>query len=573
MEQFGNLNNAMRSEDHLKSGASLKNLMIKGRIILILFLFGASVCNAQMNAKYDKKFAYSEGIAIVQIGDKFGYIDEAEKEITPVKYDATGAFKEGMAKVKLNDKWGFIDKTGKEITPVKYDSETDFEEGVARAKINEKIGFINKAGKEITSFKYDKANAFKDGIAIVVLNDKRGCIDKTGKEIIPVKYDQINQFQNGIARVTLNEKLGYIDKTGKEITPCKYDKADNFSDDTDIAFVKIGDKYGIVSRNGEITPPKYDNITTISKGIVVVKQNEKYGFIDETGKEIITSDEVWVKDIPIDNTNTGTKPYIFEKISNFINDFQKLTLSVINTKGDKSGFNAIVGQLYDYDTEKSTKGWVSIFYEFGTEDLHANQFDFLDFESGKILANVVGKEEDYRRYVNWVKLFLDSTINKSSILEKSPRLVAHLKYDDISTWWSDGLASVKLNNKYGYIDKTGKEVIPLKYDGVDVLFNSFEEGLVRVELNGKYGFIDKTGKEVIPLKYDFVGDTFDSFREGLARVELNGKYGFIDKTGKEVIPLQYDNIYDDYFKNGFAKVKLGNEEFYIDKNGNKTDKK
>ena len=47
------------------------------------------------------------------------------------------------------------------------------------------------------------------------------------------------------------------------------------------------------------------------------------------------------------------------------------------------------------------------------------------------------------------------------------------------------------------------------------------EGLTRIRLNGKYGFIDKTGREVIPIKYDYVFN----FSEGLATVQLNGKWG------------------------------------------------
>jgi nickel-dependent lactate racemase len=44
-----------------------------------------------------------------------------------------------------------------------------------------------------------------------------------------------------------------------------------------------------------------------------------------------------------------------------------------------------------------------------------------------------------------------------------------------------------------------------------------------VKLNGKYGFIDKTGKEIVPPKYD---DAWD-FQEGLARVKLNEKDFYI----------------------------------------------
>jgi hypothetical protein len=80
------------------------------------------------------------------------------------------------------------------------------------------------------------------------------------------------------------------------------------------------------------------------------------------------------------------------------------------------------------------------------------------------------------------------------------------------------------NGKHGYIDETGKEVIPFKYDEAE----DFSEGIALVRLNDKFGYIDKTGKEIIPLKYD---DAFNFFG-GLARVILNDKQFYIDKTGK-----------------------------------------
>jgi hypothetical protein len=101
--------------------------------------------------------------------------------------------------------------------------------------------------------------------------------------------------------------------------------------------------------------------------------------------------------------------------------------------------------------------------------------------------------------------------------------------------FSEGLAAVKYNGgKCGFIDKTGEIVIPLKY----VHAQSFSEGLAAVKLNGKWGYIDKTGKEVIPLKYD---DAW-GFSDDLALVKLNKKYGYIDKKGKIVIPIEYTEI-------------------------------
>lgn len=47
---------------------------------------------------------------------------------------------------------------------------------------------------------------------------------------------------------------------------------------------------------------------------------------------------------------------------------------------------------------------------------------------------------------------------------------------------------------------------------------------------GRGGFIDRTGKVVIPLCFEKVGD----FSEGLARFERDGNWGYIDRTGKYV---------------------------------------
>ncbi|MEI9478590.1 MAG: WG repeat-containing protein [Deltaproteobacteria bacterium] len=51
--------------------------------------------------------------------------------------------------------------------------------------------------------------------------------------------------------------------------------------------------------------------------------------------------------------------------------------------------------------------------------------------------------------------------------------------------------------------------------------------LFPIRVDGKTGFIDKSGKMVIPLMYDDV----DSFSGGIAKVTINEKKGYIDKKG------------------------------------------
>jgi len=136
------------------------------------------------------------------------------------------------------------------------------------------------------------------------------------------------------------------------------------------------------------------------------------------------------------------------------------------------------------------------------------------------------------------------------------------KYDYVSGF-SEGLAIVKNLNLYGFIDATGKEVIPVIYEDADL----FKDGLARVKKDGRYGYIDKTGKEVIPIIYYNIG----SFSEGLAWIKMGDKYnpdkyGYIDKTGKEVIPPIYSYASD--FEDGVAIVRKDSFYGLIDKKGN-----
>lgn len=129
----------------------------------------------------------------------------------------------------------------------------------------------------------------------------------------------------------------------------------------------------------------------------------------------------------------------------------------------------------------------------------------------------------------------------------------------------DGLAGVVkqsddefndgISNRVGYINKEGKLIIPFEFDGIlageggELLdFNDFSEGLAAVGKNDKFGFIDTKGNIVIELKYDWA----NSFSDGLATVNVENLYGAIDKQGKVVIPFEYEVLGD--FRNGFAKA-------------------
>lgn len=160
---------------------------------------------------------------------------------------------------------------------------------------------------------------------------------------------------------------------------------------------------------------------------------------------------------------------------------------------------------------------------------------------------------------------------KFGFINKTGKIVIELKYD-VARDFSEGLAIVGLGDfqkgetKYGFIDKTGKVVIELQYNSVrsfseGLAVATFSEGIWPALKNVKNSFIDKTGIKVFELPYELVGN----FKNGLAKVGQGGykdgyyKYGFINKSGVLVIPILYHGVED--FDKEVAEVKIRNEDY------------
>ena len=116
---------------------------------------------------------------------------------------------------------------------------------------------------------------------------------------------------------------------------------------------------------------------------------------------------------------------------------------------------------------------------------------------------------------------------------------------------------IKKGGKWGFYDGF-KTVIPCMYDEV----YGFVEGLCSVELDEKCGYIDIKNNIVIDFKYDLAM----SFSEGLAVVEKGGKCGYINAKGDVVIPFIYDAATK--FEEGEGKVKKDGKWGTIDPSGN-----
>ncbi|MCO5232758.1 MAG: WG repeat-containing protein [Chitinophagales bacterium] len=133
------------------------------------------------------------------------------------------------------------------------------------------------------------------------------------------------------------------------------------------------------------------------------------------------------------------------------------------------------------------------------------------------------------------------------------------KYSDVGEP-HEGLSKVSYGDYMGFVDETGKLIIPLIYNDV----KDFSDGLALVSIGGigaqNFSYIDKTGKEIISaLRYDEAR----SFTEGLAAVRIIYQWGYINRSGEVVIPMMFHLA--EPFIDGKAKVKLNDKYFYINK--------
>ncbi len=285
----------------------------------------------------------------------------------------------------------------------------------------------------------------------------------------------------------------------------------------------------------------YDWIAAGNGSLAPVKFDGKWGFIGLSTGNIITCQEVI--------------PCKYDEVGSFNEGLSRVKLDGKYGFVDKSG-KQIVACVYDYVGDfhdglvhahhynlGSGEFWNSYFDKYGELQIqlcrYAGMDDFFEgLAAVKINVKCAFKDDCGLPAVKF--------IDKWGFIDKTGNEVIPCKFNRVYRF-SEGLARVKLNRKYGFINKSGKEIIPLKYDDA----TDFNDGLAGVKLYGKWGFIDKTGKEIIPLKYDDATD----FNDGLAGVKLYGKWGFIDKTGKEIIPLRYGYIGE--FRNGLALAQCG----------------
>ena len=268
-----------------------------------------------------------------------------------------------------------------------------------------KWGFSDSTGKFVIEPQFPLAFRFTENLA-PACNDKNrwGFINPEGKWAIEPKFEGAGPFSEGHATIFLNKQAGVINAKGTIVVEPSYARIGLFHEGLAPTVVMEG------SVNG----------TRVPVG----------GYIDYTGKFKIA-------------------PQFDPALTAF---------------GDGVAGVRRLGQMWSF-IDKNDKIVIKPAY----------------FQLGQF-------SEGMAAYMNEAGLW--------GFIDRAGKIAITAKYAGVKIF-SEDLCAIKTpkSNTWGFIDKTGSIVIKEQFDNVE----RFIDGMAMVSSEGKVGYIDKTGKYVIPL--------------------------------------------------------------------------
>lgn len=395
------------------------------KILYILFFFIFNPVQAQTvtyatDSSCGCDIQFVDGIQTTRSGNLYGFRRYDGTVIAPNIYRFVGEFTNGYCKVWVADTLadtipnqeppllcGLIDTTGRTVVPPLYDDldyPSDDRVSVVR---HSRFGFTDLQGNVVIPLQYPLAATFSQKRAVVAQYIDSfflfyTYIDTLGTPLFPPVFQNAAPFSEGVAPVRKYERWGLIDTLGNEILQCRFE----LITPPDHGFFFAGDDIGMALfsiRSGNIrqlTPPLYKPVSPFSQNRIGVSRDDRQGFLDLTGDEIIPC--------KYDEVGLFRQGRSLVRIDNHY--------GIIDTLG-----NIILPIEYD---DLSPKG---------------------------------------RKYVYFDSLALVEKNGRLGFVDLQGNLVVPLKLQQ-AYHFSQGLAAVKYEGHWGYLDTHGDIWLPIVFD-------------------------------------------------------------------------------------------------------------
>ena len=307
--------------------------------------------------------------------------------------------------------------------------------------------------------------------------------------------------QTRLFAVQIDGKWGYINAEGRIVIEPVFREAGPFVEGR--ARAKLNGKRGFINATGEfIREPSFDRTYDFSDGIAAVRQEGRWGYVDRAGSFVIAPQ--YRKACPFSEGRAFV--FVDEQGWSYINPFGE-----IQRRDDTP-------ELREIEESAFANGRALV-------KNHENTFGFIDRDGVPVIPPQFSAAKSFSDGVAAVKISDRwGYINTDKEFVINPRFIA-------AGHFNDGLAPVRENsNAWGYINRDGDLVIAAQFEEA----RAFSEGRAAVLLNGRWGYIDTDGTWTREPEFADVED----FHLGLGRVRLDigeaQRFGYVDHTGAYV---------------------------------------
>jgi hypothetical protein len=358
------------------------------------------------------------------------------------------------------------------------------------------------------------------------------------------KTDNKNYYQ-----IEVENKFGYIDSTGKIIIPAQYLKTSGFSEGITwvaVDTVKVG-SVKLFGNNGNYRP---------------FSKIYKYGYINSKNEFIINPTLIYK--VPLDE-NKRIYTHFKEGLAIYQNE-KTLLYGYINQNGDTvipakfdtaepfSDSLALVGI-----NEKRNNIFGSLNQDF--------KFGFINHNGEFVINPKYDRANNFREglsvgYFGWIDSSTQVARRECVVINKKGLVIGTpFGMTNISRFYEGFALENNLLNTVRFVNTNGE----FATDHIEDAY-PFSDGLAPVKVNGKWGFVNKKFKLIIPAIYDNAG----MHSKGLFPVKKGRYWGYINNTGTTIIPFKFDtcgSFYSGYLAKYSMKQSGYNIDGYINKKG------
>lgn len=497
---------------------------------------------------------------------KMGLMNTLGEEVVPCKYDEVWLPVEGVCRVIKDNKLGYYNvESNKEIVAPKYNISSYEWLDESSPRTYQTIVRIGANGNKIET--HPAWFDFNGGYALVPISDagKLGIngqiIDKTGKEILPKPYPFFVEPLSGIDE---GMHIQSYPQNGPYLVFQKYstERLTIISDQHYKVAVPAHLNSGLVGSKGEIIPAKYhgciptpenlSSLGTFSDKVPNPKGDPNdYKFVNYSRMTVFPAFSMVVTyDAPKDDSQNFETYGRLHSIVKFDGTVMK---NILNARYDAVNDIVIASDFM--------KNVTYVFYKNGTMKTYPN-CAYVDPMAKSSMKGYIAVDNRFAPNDPEISAYLVSIPSGKKSNYKFSFIAEMMS--SAGTFWAG-------NNegKYGLVRASdGKQLTPFVYEfdynDVDgsTHFGVGEDQTSIVKKDEKYGIVDKNGKQIVPCQYESISYESDmtcsfsnSLDESPGRLET--------ATGKILVPNMIDSP-NTYFGNNVLMLKCSTSPITLD---------